>query len=150
MYNMQSGILRRTFDVGPCPADAPNRPQPPDSKKKEQRCITGLASDALDRILVASTLDGTINVCEFSRLNMYTELIRRQFFDFHTASLEHTLVLPSSVSSVTLHRDSNLLAAICDDLVVRVVDIETRRVVRELSGFRGKVLDLVSKIYVLL
>ena len=46
--------------------------------------------------------------------------------------------------SITLHRDSGLLAVICDDLVVRIVDIETRRIVRELGGFRGRILDLVS------
>ncbi|EJF66083.1 Utp21-domain-containing protein [Dichomitus squalens LYAD-421 SS1] len=125
MYNMQSGILRRTFDIGPCPANVPSRFRPAAGKKKEERCVTGLASDALDRTLVASTLDGTIN-----------------FFDFHTAALEHTLVLPSAAVSITLHRDSGLLAVICDDLVVRVVDIETRRVVREFGGFRGRVLDV--------
>ncbi len=42
-----------------------------------------------------------------------------------------------------LHRDSGLLAASCDDLVVRLVDVETRRVVRELRGFKGRILDTV-------
>ncbi|KAI0672967.1 Utp21-domain-containing protein [Trametes maxima] len=125
MYNMQSGIQRRTFDVGPCPANVPSRFRPAADGKKKDRCITGLASDALNRVVIASTLDGTIN-----------------FFDFHTAVLEHTLVLPSAAVSVTLHRDSGLLAVICDDLVVRIIDIETRRIVRELGGFRGRVLDL--------
>ncbi|KAI0748597.1 Utp21-domain-containing protein [Daedaleopsis nitida] len=125
MYNMQSGILRRTFDVGPCPPSVTSRFRPTGNKKKEGRCITGLASDALDRIVVASTLDGTVN-----------------FFDFHTAALEHTIVLPSTAVSITLHRDSGLLAVICDDLVVRLVDIETRRIVRELGGFGGRVLDV--------
>ena len=60
--------------------------------------------------------------------------------------MEHTLVLPSTAVSITLHRDSGLLAVICDDLVVRVVDIETRRIVRELGGFRGRVLDVVSSL----
>ena len=41
-----------------------------------------------------------------------------------------------------MHRDSGLLAVICDDLVLRIVDIETRRVVRELGGFRGRILDM--------
>ncbi|RPD66386.1 Utp21-domain-containing protein [Lentinus tigrinus ALCF2SS1-7] len=125
MYNMQSGILRRTYSVGPCPSNVVSRFRPTGNRKKEERCITGLASDALDRIVVASTLDGTIN-----------------FFDFHTAALEHTLVLPSAAVSITLNRDSGLLAVICDDLIVRIVDIETRRVVRELDGFRGRVLDV--------
>lgn len=53
-------------------------------------------------------------------------------------------MLPSNVVSITLQRDSGLIAAVCDDLVVRVVDIETRKVVRELGGFKGRVLDVVS------
>jgi len=52
-------------------------------------------------------------------------------------------VLPSTAVSILLHRDSGLLAVVCDDMVVRVVDIETHRVVRELGGFRGRVLDIV-------
>ena len=66
-----------------------------------------------------------------------------QFFDFQTTKLENTLILPSTAVSILLHRDSGLLAVVCDDMVVRVVDIETRRVVRELGGFRGRVLDIV-------
>ncbi len=56
-------------------------------------------------------------------------------------------MLPSAAVSITLHRDSSLLAVICDDLIVRIVDIETRRVVREMSGFRGRVLDIVSVLH---
>lgn len=53
------------------------------------------------------------------------------------------MVLPSAATYILLHRDSGLLAVICDDLVVRIVDVETRRTVRELKGFRGRVLDVV-------
>lgn len=63
MYNMQSGIYRKTFDIGPCPARVPNRSST--SRRKAERCVTGLASDALDRTVIASTLDGTVNVCHF-------------------------------------------------------------------------------------
>jgi U3 small nucleolar RNA-associated protein 21 len=52
--------------------------------------------------------------------------------------------LPSNVTQINLNRDSGLLAVVCDDLVVRLIDIETRRIVRELAGFKGRVLDLVS------
>lgn len=44
---------------------------------------------------------------------------------------------------MALQRDSGLLAVTCDDLV-RLVDIETRRIVREFGGFSGRVLDLVG------
>lgn len=52
--------------------------------------------------------------------------------------------LDSSITAMDLHRDSGLLSVTCDDLVVRLVDIETRRVVRELRGFKGRILDVVS------
>ncbi|KAJ7775037.1 Utp21 specific WD40 associated putative domain-containing protein [Mycena metata] len=123
MWNLQSGIKRKTFDIGPCPPDVASRFQ--NGKKKDGRNVTGLACDALNTTVIASTLDGTIN-----------------FFDFHTTKLEHTLSLPSTAVSILLHRDSGLLAIVCDDMVVRVVDIETRRVVRELGGFRARVLDI--------
>ncbi|KAG5352836.1 hypothetical protein C0989_000178 [Termitomyces sp. Mn162] len=122
MWNMQSGILRKTFDVGPCPSEAK---QHLSGLKKKERCITGLATDALNRTVIASTLDGTIN-----------------FFDFQTTKLEHTSILSSTVTSILLHSDNGLLAVVCDDMVVRIIDIETRRIVRELDGFRGRILDI--------
>ncbi|KDQ61049.1 hypothetical protein JAAARDRAFT_152054 [Jaapia argillacea MUCL 33604] len=119
MWNMQSGIKRRSFELPSADGGGGKR------KKGEGRCVTGLACDALNRVVIASTLDGTIN-----------------FFDFHTATLETTIVLPSAAVSITLQRDSGLLGVVCDDLVVRIVDVESRKVVREMSGFRGRVLDI--------
>jgi len=54
-----------------------------------------------------------------------------------------SIEMPACVTAILLQRDNGLLAVTCDDLVVRIVDVETRRIVRELSGFRGAVLDLV-------
>ncbi|THH13858.1 hypothetical protein EW146_g6403 [Bondarzewia mesenterica] len=126
MWNMQSGMQRKTFSIGPCPPEVASKFRPPPGKKKSQeRSVTGLTTDALNRVVIASTLDGTIN-----------------FFDFHSTNLDKILVLPTAIVSITLHRDSGLLAAICDDLLVRLIDIETRRVVREFGGFSGRVLDL--------
>ncbi|KAF5373929.1 hypothetical protein D9758_000754 [Tetrapyrgos nigripes] len=124
MWNMQSGIKRRSFDVGPCPHEVTNQFRTSD-KTSKGRSVTGLATDSLNRTVIASTLDGTIN-----------------FFDFHTSKLEHTVTLPSPTVSINIHRDSGLLAAVCDDMVVRLLDIETRRIVRELGGFKGRILDI--------
>jgi len=52
------------------------------------------------------------------------------------------VVLPSTAVSILLHRDNNLLAIISDDMVLRVIDVETRRIVRELTGFQGRILDI--------
>ncbi|EAU88858.2 WD-repeat-containing protein [Coprinopsis cinerea okayama7 len=125
MWNMQSGIRRRTFQLGPCPPEVANRIHGTNSEKQKERAVTGLATDPLNTTLVACTMDGTVN-----------------FFDFKSANLEHTVVLPSTAVSLTLQRDSGLLAVVCDDMVVRIIDIETRKIVRELGGFRGRILDI--------
>jgi U3 small nucleolar RNA-associated protein 21 len=54
------------------------------------------------------------------------------------------LEVGSSITAVALNRDSGLLSVVCDDLVIRLVDVETRRIVRELRGFKGRILDTVS------
>jgi U3 small nucleolar RNA-associated protein 21 len=69
-----------------------------------------------------------------------------QFFDFHTTARLDVLELPSTAVSIQLQRDSGLLAVVCDDHAVRILDIETRKVVRELKGFQGRVLDVVSSV----
>lgn len=53
--------------------------------------------------------------------------------------------MPANVTALHLNRDSGLLAVVCDDMFIRLVDIETRRIVREMVGFKGRVLDVVSK-----
>lgn len=53
-----------------------------------------------------------------------------------------SISLGASVTSILLQRDNGLLAAICDDLTLKIVDIETRRVVRQLAGPRGQILDV--------
>ncbi|KAL5511171.1 UTP21 [Sanghuangporus vaninii] len=121
MYNMQSGIRRKSYKIGPRPPEVASRL----SVTGNERPVNGLETDSLNKLLIASTADGTVN-----------------FFDFHTEALLHTLVMPCTCSSLLLQRDSSLLAVICDDLVVRLVDIETRRIVREFSGFKGNVLDM--------
>ena len=66
MWNMQSGIRRRTFQLGPCPPDVANRIHGTNSEKQKERAVTGLATDPLNTTLVACTMDGTVNVCSFS------------------------------------------------------------------------------------
>jgi len=139
---MQSGLKRKNYDVGPCPPGAASAFS--SGSKKRERCITGLATDALNRILIASTLDGTVNVCLPYICLKHANYGPSKFFDFQTTKLEQTLVLPSAAVSLTLHRDNGLLAVVCDDMVIRIIDIETRRIVREFGGFRSRVLDIVS------
>lgn len=112
-WNLQSGLQRKSYDIGPT------------TQSNAAKNITGLATDSLNTLLIASTLDGKI-----------------YFFDFHTTKLIGTVSVPSSVTSISLQRDSGLLAVVCDDMVVRVLDIETRKIVRQLAGFGGSILDI--------
>ena len=48
----------------------------------------------------------------------------------------------SSADAMTLHADSNMLAVSCGDRVLRIVDLETRRIVRELDC-RARIRDVV-------
>lgn len=57
--------------------------------------------------------------------------------------LVESITVVAGITSILLQRDNGLLAVECDDLTIRIIDIETRRVVRELSGFKGRILDLV-------
>ncbi len=55
MYNMQSGLKRKTFKL------EGNAASGTETASKD-RVVTGLATDALNRSVIASTLDGTVNV----------------------------------------------------------------------------------------
>lgn len=143
LFNMQSGIKRKSFKV---PHAGIN--------DVRGRHVTGVSVDALNRVVVVSTLKGALHVRPSPSLSLslsslsshvltFFEIL--QFFDFQTMRLLSTLTLKASVTSILLQRDNGLLAVVCDDLVVRIVDIETRRVVRELVGPRGRILDIVRR-----
>ena len=61
MWNMQSGIKRKTFALGACPPEVAARFYSGTVKRKD-RSISGLVTDSLNQVVIASTLDGTLNV----------------------------------------------------------------------------------------
>jgi len=61
---MQSGIKRKSYILGPCPPEVAARFYS-GTVKRSERTITGLATDSLNRAVIVSTLDGTINVGSF-------------------------------------------------------------------------------------
>jgi U3 small nucleolar RNA-associated protein 21 len=66
LWNLQSGVQRRVFDVSPPVVSEQTIEANGVSRKKvkrtEGRPVTGVAVDPLNRVLVACTLDGTVNV----------------------------------------------------------------------------------------
>ncbi|KAG2180209.1 hypothetical protein INT43_003998 [Umbelopsis isabellina] len=109
MFNMQSGIYRKTFH----------------GESGHKKAITGIVGDNLNRYLITSSVDKTVKL-----------------WDFNSAKLLHTITLESPIVSIEFQRDSDLLAVACDDLGIRVVDIETQKVVREFWGHRNRITDM--------
>ncbi|GAA97011.1 hypothetical protein E5Q_03685 [Mixia osmundae IAM 14324] len=117
-WNLQSGIWRKAFQI-------PRSSLTNGRTNARALSVSGVAVDALNQIAVVATLSGDLH-----------------FFDFHTTKLVRTTKLASGIYQMLLQRDNGLIAVACDDMIIRIVDIETMRTVRELSGFRGRVLDL--------
>lgn len=86
------------------------------------QAITGTTMDSLNTVLITASLDGYL-----------------KFYDFHKNALVHKMNLGSSATSILLHQGSDLLAVSLDNLSIVVVDIRTRKVVRELWGHTNRI-----------
>lgn len=139
MFNLQSGIHRQLF---------PSTLTPGQAKKlklahavsgndnghvkfalgegKHKKAVTGLMVDTLNRIVISCGLDGKI-----------------KFWDFLTGCLQDELdwYPMAAITASKYYRPSDLIALSCDDLSIRVVDSETKKLVRELWGCLGQVSD---------
>ena len=104
----------------------------------------GIETDALNTCVIVATLTGRLHVSVRTGItDCFWLTLSAQFFDFHNTKHLFTISLPSGIVSTTLQRDNNLLACMCDDYAVRLVDVETRKVVRDFIGFRGRIVDIV-------
>ncbi|CUS07564.1 unnamed protein product [Tuber aestivum] len=133
MYNIQSGIKRRQFPEPVTAAAAKGLRNSTGPAKlcmagvgKHMKAVTGISIDSLNRVVISTSLDGKV-----------------KFWDFNTGIIIHEINWSNSgaITKAKLHRHSDLLAVSCDDLCIRVVDVETRKTVRELWGARGRITD---------
>ena len=133
MFNLQSGMHRQRF---------PPRLKPSQAKDLKDRlesdlnlmellrgpndAVTGIVVDNLNQTVVSSSIDGSII-----------------FWDFATGRIARRLKLPFAAAlSMKYNSVSNLLALSCDDLCIRIIDVESQRIVRELWGCLGQINDL--------
>jgi len=65
-----------------------------------------------------------------------------KFWNFKNKILIHSMSLDSPPNMMLLHRDSGILGLALDDFTISVLDIETRKIVREFSGHQGQINDL--------
>ncbi|KAL5596124.1 hypothetical protein FOVSG1_009813 [Fusarium oxysporum f. sp. vasinfectum] len=145
MYNLQSGNHRQRFPSRLTPGQARQLKmqqlrqaddivqmhteatrQFPVGTGKHTKRITGLVVDSMNKNVVSCSLDGKI-----------------KFWDFLTGNLlEQIDWAPMTFpTGCRYHPASNLLAFSCDDLSIRVVDMETKRTIREFWGPQGAIND---------
>ncbi|KAL9604335.1 MAG: hypothetical protein Q9219_000523 [cf. Caloplaca sp. 3 TL-2023] len=139
MFNLQSGILRQRFPAPLNPSQAKKmkvQPQTTESSPhplrfgpgegKHRKAIMGLMVDSLNRTVISCGLDGKI-----------------KFWDFHTGRLQDEIDWSSTtaITAAQYYRSSDLVALSCDDLSIRIIDTETKKLVRELWGCLGQISD---------
>lgn len=140
MFNLQSGMHRQRFPPRLTTTQAKRlkahqmevAAEPGNSKTKFLRgigkhlkAVTGIQVDTLNRTVISCGQDGKV-----------------KFWDFGNGLLLHELDWSLiSINGMIYHRSSDLIALSCDDRAIRVVDIETKKLVRELWGCDGVVED---------
>ena len=141
MFNLQSGIHRQKFPLSLTPAQArklkisltaSNGVSTGGPRKfaagegRHKKAVTGLMVDGLNRTVISCGLDGKI-----------------KFWDFQTGCLQDEIdwFPMTAIISSQYHRPNDLVALSCDDLSIRVVDTETKKLVRELWGCLGQISD---------
>lgn len=109
-FNMQSGLLRKSYGT---------------EENRHKLPIVSIHTDVCNRIVVTTSLDGSI-----------------KFWKFASGELLHDLDCGSPISLSLLHKDTNLLAIALDDLTIKVIDIETFKIVRNFHGHDLRITDL--------
>ena len=123
-YNMQSGIHRGVYcrkNATPV-AHTPHSPAIP----AHDGAVTGLASDSCNRYLISCGLDATLRVWNFSGKR----------------TLIGELSTGAPVLKLTHHPSTGLAAAVCDDLIIRMYDVEALRAVRRFKGHTDRITDV--------
>ena len=141
-FNLQSGIHRQKFPSSLTPAQArklkvtqasaDGNPSVNGVRKyalgegRHKKAVTGLMVDGMNRTLISCGMDGKI-----------------KFWDFLTGCLQDEIdwFPMTAVLSSQYYRPSDLIALSCDDLAIRVVDTETKKLVREFWGCLGQIND---------
>lgn len=145
MYNLQSGRHRRRYPSKLTPAQAnklkiqqaqaadgaiqsrsTSTRTFPHGMGKHKKTVTGLVVDSLNKNVISCSLDGKIKFWEFGTGHLVDEI------DWYPMA---------AITGMRYHASNDLVALSCDDFSIRVVDIETKRTIRELFGCAGGISD---------
>ncbi|KAF7925419.1 uncharacterized protein EAE97_010500 [Botrytis byssoidea] len=146
MFNLQSGLHRQRYPSKLTPAQARKlkiqQLQAAETGKeissetvknfqaglgKHRKAVTGVFVDSLNRNIISCSLDGKIKFWEFGTGNLVDEI---DWFPM------------VSITGMRYHAPNDLIAVSCDDLSIRIVDIETKKTIRELWGCQGSINDM--------
>lgn len=148
MYNMQSGMHRQRYPARLTPQQAKALKidmakqgllEEDDGKKRFFRgqgrhatAVVGLAVDSLNKTVVSAGSDGKV-----------------KFWDFSSGLLAHQIdwSLSCGITSMRFHRGTDLAALACTDGCVRVVDISTHKLIRELWCSRPVLPELEGTVF---
>lgn len=119
-YNMQSGLHRGAYYRALNNGTADKRPL-----LAHDGAIFGIGVDECNRYLVSAGLDKKVRVWDFVKRTMKGEI-----------------AVGSVINRVAYHPGTGLLAAACDDLVLRMYDVEALRLVRQFKGHTDRITDL--------
>ena len=133
MFNLQSGIHRQRYPPKISVATAKRLKEQhlltgeenSKSAKGHTGTVTGIVVDNLNQNVLSCSLDGTVI-----------------FWDFLTGRLINRIQLDAAApTAMKYNPTSGLVSLACDDFCIRVLDIETKRIVRELWGCVGQIYD---------
>ncbi|KAF3767445.1 Utp21-domain-containing protein [Cryphonectria parasitica EP155] len=145
MFNLQSGMHRQRFPSRLTPAqarqlklhqlkqaDAVNQLQSRSTPTfapgsgKHTKPITGLVVDSMNKLVVSCSLDGTVKFWEFLTGNLLEQIVWGP---------------TTKILGCRYHAANDLIAFSCDDNTIRVVDIETKKTIREFSCSQSAIND---------
>ncbi|KAL2801894.1 Utp21 specific WD40 associated putative domain-containing protein [Aspergillus granulosus] len=126
VFNMQSGQHRQSLPSQKTKINPNSNNEALQRSHKHTKAVTGLTLDALNRTAVSCGLDGKVKFWDFQSGLLIDEL------DWHPMT---------AITALRHNTTSELVAFSCDDLSIRVVDMETKKIVRELWGCVGQIND---------
>ncbi|KAI9845588.1 MAG: hypothetical protein M1837_004685 [Sclerophora amabilis] len=143
-FNLQSGIHRQKFPARLTPVQA-KKLQLEELERygtgfntklgmtkslpghgRHTKAVTGLAVDSTNRILISCSMDGFVKFWNFTNGTHMDEI---------------GFIPPTAISGLRYYHSSDLVALSCSDLSIKVIDVETKRIVRELRGMSGQIND---------
>eukprot|EP00795_Rhopilema_esculentum_P000788 gene788-10517_t len=95
------------------------------NNKAHIKSVKGVVTDSANLLVVSGSSDKTI-----------------KYWDFKSHKFISSQELEFPIRQLVLHRDSSLMAVALDDFTVKIIDIDTKRMVRNFVGHQHSITDI--------